>query len=209
MLSGPSTRAFAIDAYQPSMLGVRFRPGGAHALFGPVIREISDTRIALHDLWGSRAHELHARLAQTRTIEDRFRLLFAALVAAAPNRLQRHPAVAVALARFERTRGVRVGEVAAQTRLSPRRFVEVFSKEVGLIPKRFLRVARFQRVLPLVHRAPSVDWSDVAYGCGFSDQAQFIREFRHFSGLTPAQYVRHSVAGRNHAVVPDPPGRTR
>ena len=202
-LSGPTTCAFAIDAHLPRMLGVQFRAGGAHAFLGPVISELRDAHVALEDLWGARARELHGRLADARSIEAKFRVLFGALVNARAG-LPSHPAVGLALARFrEAPLETRVRSVAAEAQLNSRRFIELFVSEVGLTPKRYLRVVRFQRVLRQIHGAPRIDWSGVAYACGYSDQSHFIREFKEFSGLTPSQYRERATAGRNHAALDD------
>jgi AraC-like DNA-binding protein len=84
--------------------------------------------------------------------------------------------------------------VLRETGLSERRFIEVFHEQVGLTPKAFCRVRRFQRVLKSVHGAREVDWAQVALDCGYYDQPHFIHDFRGFSGLTPAQYVARATA---------------
>jgi AraC-like DNA-binding protein len=56
---------------------------------------------------------------------------------------------------------------------------------VGVTPKRYCRILRFQRALVGAHRGKRVDWAQLAVECGYWDQAHFIHEFRLFSGLTP------------------------
>jgi AraC-like DNA-binding protein len=114
--------------------------------------------------------------------------------------LQRHPAVALALARFHcAPDDVRVGVVAAESGLSRRRFIEVFVEEIGFTPKLYLRLQRFNRILHRVYGAPAVDWAEIAYLHGYSDQPHFNREFREFSGLTPSQYLAQPGQGPGHA----------
>ena len=85
--------------------------------------------------------------------------------------------------------------------LSPRRFIEVFKDEVGLRPKVFCRVRRFQRVLASIHRQESVEWADVAVACGYYDQAHFIHDFRAFSGINPTAYLERRGRHRNHVAM--------
>ena len=69
---------------------------------------------------------------------------------------------------------------------------------MGLTPKSFSRVQRFQRVLRKVHRLPSIDWADVALECGYYDQAHFIHDFQSFSGFTPTVYAARATEHLNH-----------
>ena len=69
---------------------------------------------------------------------------------------------------------------------------------MGLTPKLFCRVHRFQRVLATIERDGDIDWPDVALACGYYDQAHFIHDFRAFSGINPTAYVRVRGPQRNH-----------
>ncbi|MGH7718113.1 MAG: helix-turn-helix domain-containing protein [Gemmatimonadaceae bacterium] len=72
--------------------------------------------------------------------------------------------------------------------LSHRRFLDVFTAHVGVTPKVFCRIRRFQRVLQRVHEGGEVEWARVALSCDYYDQAHFIREFQAFSGVNPSTY---------------------
>jgi AraC-like DNA-binding protein len=63
----------------------------------------------------------------------------------------------------------------------------VHPRTVGLAPKRFARVRRFQRwCAPRRPRSRRTDWSRLAAETGYHDQAHLIHDFRDLSGLTPA-----------------------
>jgi AraC-like DNA-binding protein len=73
----------------------------------------------------------------------------------------------------------------------------LFREAVGLPPKAFGRIARFQRVHAVAQRTGRVDWTDVALQCGFADQAHLTNEFQRLSGLTPCRYER-ALVERHH-----------
>ncbi len=199
-LSGPSTSHFAIDAVQTKIMGLQFRAGGAYPFFGPSARVLCNEHVALEDIWGVDAGRLHHQLVEAPSVDTKFRVLFDAMVARLCRPLQRHPAVALALARFNCAPDMaRVGVVAAESGLSRRRFIEVFVEEVGFTPKLYLRLQRFKRVLQGVYGATHVDWAEIAYLHGYADQPHFNREFREFSGLTPSQYLAQPGQGPGHA----------
>ena len=105
--------------------------------------------------------------------------------------MERHYAVSTALAAFRRKTGTAVRDIAKSVGLSQRRFIEVFKAEVGMTPKLFSRVQRFQQARATIHRqVKAADWAGIAMECGYYDQSHLIREFVEFSGLSPAAYLR-------------------
>ena len=94
---------------------------------------------------------------------------------------------------------VRVRDVARRVGLSQRRFIQVFTAEVGLTPKLYCRVRRFQRAREMVRNTLAPDWTRVAVECGYFDQSHLIRDFHAFSGLSPGDYLRR----RSEQVLPN------
>ncbi len=121
----------------------------------------------------------------------RLRVLERALVARLENTLEEHRAVRAALDIFGRDPGeARTRDLAAHLGLSQRHFIKVFSSQVGVTPKQFGRVQRFQRALDLMRRSSTPDWADVAVACGYFDQSHLIHDVQTFSGLTPTELHR-------------------
>ena len=189
---------------QRAVVGVNFRPGGAFPFLGLPAGELQNEQAALEVLWGPRGRRLRERLLDAPTVASRFGIVEQALRAQISRPLARHPAVAAALREFNRVAAApTVGEVTRQTGLSRRRFIEVFRDQVGLTPKVYWRLQRFRHVVQRVHRAPRVEWADLALECGYYDQAHFIRDFRAFSGLSPSAYLARRGEHLNHVPLSD------
>jgi AraC-like DNA-binding protein len=189
-LSGVQTRPFGIDAYQRRILRVIFRPGGAYPFFGPSAAAFRDTAVSLEDIWGAEAERLQQRLVQAATHADMFRILSEVLAAAAPRALENHPAVSLALNEAERRpHGTSVASLARAADLSSRRFIELFTREVGMTPKLYLRMVRFERLLRDIFPHASVDWAETAADYGYYDQSHLIRDFHAFAGMAPSAYL--------------------
>lgn len=62
-------------------------------------------------------------------------------------------------------------------------------KYMGLTPKALQRILRFNSILAKIHQKETINWSEVAYECGYSDQPHFIREFQNFSGMKPDEFI--------------------
>jgi len=200
VLCGVHAEPFVIDTSLPAaVLGVHFKPGGAFPFLPVPADEFRGTHVPLDAMWGARAHSLKEEVLNAPSTAGKFAALERGLLSAARRPLARHPAVRFALAQFlDGTPVGRVGKVADRVGLSRRRFIEAFRVEVGLTPKLFCRVRRFQDVLTHIDGHRRVGWSAVAQACGYFDQAHFINDFRAFSGFNPATFLAVRGAHRNH-----------
>jgi AraC-like DNA-binding protein len=161
--------------------------------------ETRDADTPLELLWGrQRSADLREQLLERSDPEAQLDAIEAALRdMLRPGGV--HPAVAFALTTFHRVPlTMSIGAVTDTIGMSAKRFIERFKAEVGLSPKRYCRIRRFQHTLGRAHRGQRVDWLQVALDCGYYDQAHFIHEFRSFSGLTPTVYDASRTGFRNH-----------
>jgi len=200
LISGAHSEFVVIDtAGQASTVGVHFKAGGAHPFLGVSAGELRDEDVPLDALWGTKAAELRGRLLEAQTPEVKFRVLERALLAQVERPLAHHPAVAFALEEFRSApRAKTVKEVSVRTGLSQRRFIQLFREGVGLTPKLFCRIRRFQEVIRLIGSERRVEWAELALRCGYFDQAHFVHDFRAFSGTTPTNYLRNRGEHPNH-----------
>jgi AraC-like DNA-binding protein len=84
---------------------------------------------------------------------------------------------------------VRVSELSTQERVSVRTLTRRFTEQVGLPPKQYARIIRFREIMNYLLISPKASWLDVTYKFGFYDQSHFIKDFQHFLGLSPNQYL--------------------
>lgn len=190
VVSGTYAGALDLDPMQhATIMGIHFRPGGAFPFFGAAVAEFANSHVALEALWGRPATELRERLCSAATPQKRFQILEEALNSRL-RWLSEHPAVSLALDIFGPAGiGDSVRAVAERVGLSQRRFIQIFTAQVGLTPKLFCRVLRFQHVREVVNQTATLNWSQVALACGYSDQSHLIHDFQEFSGLSPTDYL--------------------
>jgi AraC-like DNA-binding protein len=144
------------------------------------------------------------RLLEPTTAAEKFRCLEEWLLKRLAKPLERHPAVDYAMGVFVSHRSaLPVSTVAERTGYSQRRLIQLFSEQVGLTPKLFSRIGRFQRVIRDVADCTEIDWAGIALSCGYFDQAHFIHEFQEFCGLTPSAYLQYRTEHLNHVPVAD------
>lgn len=204
VVSGAYRRYFVIDTRDhASIVGVHFKAGGALPFLNTPPGELADRHVDLEMLWGQAALVLRERLCTAATTSDRFAMLEDALRSHLPTVRPDHPAVAIALGQLAQP-GATVGEVAANVELSRRRFIEVFTAQVGITPKRLSRVLRFQRASVLARRSPAPDWARLAVTCGYFDQSHLIHDVHEFTGISPAHLGPASEQVKElHLALPD------
>lgn len=190
VVAGAYARALDIDPMQhASMIGVHFRPGGAFPFFGTVVGELANSHVSLDELWRISAIELRERLCSVDTPIQRFRIMEDVLMARLLSSTKQ-PRVSLALELFGSSgMGGSVSAVADRIGLSQRRFIQLFAAHVGLTPKLFCRVLRFQHAREIVNRTATLNWAHLAASCGYYDQSHLIHDFQEFSGLTPSDYL--------------------
>lgn len=97
--------------------------------------------------------------------------------------------VGVSLKHLFHDNAISVESMAQLACLSRKQFERVFFNAVGMKPKEYSKVARFQKSLWLMQNG-NRDFADIAYSCGYADQSHFIRECRRYSGTTPAELLK-------------------
>jgi AraC-like DNA-binding protein len=110
-----------------------------------------------------------------------------------------HPAIAHALSRFSATTDI--GKIVEESGYSHRHFIQLFRQTVGISPRIYTRLLRFQQTLRHGFDKTRGRWIDVALEAGYADQAHFNREFRELTGISPTEYLRNRSGDSHHVPI--------
>ncbi|WP_405505991.1 helix-turn-helix domain-containing protein [Streptomyces cyaneofuscatus] len=198
--SGLMSRSVAIhhDGRQHGVQ-VSLTPLGARAVYGVPAAALAHRLVPLDELLGALGVELVDRLRAATTWVARFAVLDELLLRVVGrgdgDRLSRVcPEVAEAWRRLVTVQGrVQVGAVATELGWSRRYLTERFRDEVGLSPKTFARVLRFEYAHELATAHDPLPWAAVATVSGYADQAHLVRDWREFTGRSPTAWRRGEV----------------
>lgn len=209
--SSPSVVVGARSTYEivhtsdmADLMGIVFEPSGFPVFASDRADLFSNRSVDLEDVWGASMRGWRDRLRELSGPAERLLCLERLLAQTFAARLvlprpMRHCAVDYALRRFAQARPVvAVRDVARSTGWSERRFSQVFREQVGLSPKMWCRLQRFQRAVKELHAGADVPWSKLALDCGYYDQSHFANEFRAFSGVDVTTYSARRTLWANH-----------
>lgn len=94
-----------------------------------------------------------------------------------------------------------INHLSDKVGFSQKHFISIFKDHVGVTPKSFMRIARFQKAISEIEMSKKANWSSIAFDAGYYDQAHFINDFRDFSGFTPKQYLNTKSDFTNYVAI--------
>jgi AraC-like DNA-binding protein len=190
LLAGPYSRSFRIDPSEFSaVIGIRFHPGAARVFFPVAAHELHNADIPLAEICSAEADRLLNELCGATGEDSQVSVVQRYLQRKLANAVPVHPAITFAVDQLSREGGLRsIRKIQSDVGLSHTRLIQLFREHVGLTPKLFCRVRRFQAVLSRIEKGLPVNWATLAAECGYFDQAHLTHDFREFAGLTPARY---------------------
>jgi AraC-like DNA-binding protein len=189
---GTMTRPIFADLKgRVNYLAIRFLPGGFLHFFDDPVCNIADRIVPLEMISGTRERDLTERLIGESHIESRARLLDGYFLRLLMRNNRSDPAVRSALASILSHKGnIEVSRLSKDAESSQRQLCRKFKKWVGVGPKSFCRIIRFQNILRMLHPGPSCNLLSAALDGGYYDQSHFIHEFNSYYGLSPSEFLQ-------------------
>ena len=162
-----------------------FQPGGVSTLFSVPAEELTNDDFEGEAVLGRRLGELLRRLGDVSSFADRVRVADAYLCAKRPA-LESISGVTAAATKVLCSSGcVRVSDLAHRAGLGIRQFERRFRYEIGIPPKLYARIVRFEAALRRKATSPETQWIDIAHALGYHDQMHMVHDFNRLSGDSP------------------------
>ena len=192
-VAGLSVASAYVGAAGPATcLQVNLAPLGAHMFFGLPMHELANDVVPLEAALPRGVGPLTEALEDKESWQERFALLDAIFMARLAEAQAPSPDVAWAWRILEKTHGrAPIGWICDRLGRSRRHLAARFREQVGLPPKTVARIMRFDRAVSLLRRSDD-QLADVAFECGYFDQAHLNRDFREFAGVSPGVFSRRT-----------------
>src|SRR5262245_56277094 len=149
----------------------------AYPFFPLPMNEMADRVVDADLLWGRNFAHLREHLHEIRDIDLKFAAAERFLLKHFQKKFNLNPAVEYALREIIRSPDqLNLGRVSDKIGYSQKHFISMFKQQVGVTPKAYLKIMRFQKAIVEIEAAGDVDWTGISLDCGFYDQALFIHD---------------------------------
>lgn len=191
--SGVRTEPISIHSGKDStgMLIIAFKRGMAYPFFPFPMQEISDAVVDADLIWGNDFALLRERILENKNSVRKFEIVEDFLLGNYLSKLILNPCVEYALNKIiHQPNQISMQKLNNKIGYSQKHFIKLFKDQIGIAPKSYLKIMRFQKAISDIEAQKEIDWAWLSHDCGFYDQAHFINDFKAFSGFTPEEYEK-------------------
>jgi AraC-like DNA-binding protein len=170
---------------------VAFEPAGFVSLFSMPAEDLTDADVDATSALGRTMDDLWQRLAQAGSFSSRVAVADVFFSARCPDFLA--PSAIRRAARIMQAcnGAVRIDGLAKRLDMSTRQFQRRFRSDIGITPRLYARIVRFEAALRRKAAARQPPWTEVAHSLGYFDQMHMIHDFKQLSGNTPTGIADH------------------
>lgn len=179
-----------------SMFVIRFKPAGGYPFLTKPAYEFTDSVIPAEQIFGENIFELRNALLESEDADEKNEITERWLNGIFDESKTPKEAIYTSVKKiitdphFQQNN---LAELIEGSGYSQKQFISLFKEYVGIAPKYFQRIIRFNEILAKIHADEKLSWTEISYDCGFYDQAHFIKEFQHFCGVNPEAHLENPL----------------
>jgi len=183
-LCGVQQEPILIKVNRPAeFIGIKFLPGSFYSLFRVPADRFMGKKVTLESAIGGNATRF-SEILKYETLESKIKHMDSVLISMAEKKAAIDPAIARAVKDIYKERGsIPVHTLVSRTGHTWPWLIKHFKTWIGVPPHLFCKSIRFNDAVWSLNCGEEA--VTVAYKCGYSDHAHFIRSFRRYTGMTP------------------------
>jgi AraC-like DNA-binding protein len=173
-------------------LSVTLSHEGVNRLLNMAVSDLTNQIINIDYFWGLRGKETIDKVIQAKRIQTKIHILnqFFTRLLSQPSEVNQQEIQYIIKFLEQKSGKITVDEIAHNLSLSYKSIYRKFNTHVGLSPKTYLKIIRFNRACRLLYHFPYINWGELVYHCGYYDQAHFINEFHHIMKESPMHFIK-------------------
>ena len=180
---------------------VVFQPGALFRLTGIPSGELTNTFVDAEAIWPKTIRLVSERLNSTDSLTEMLTIIETCLVKLVQSfRKNYHAVDATSRLILVQQQRISLDQLADQSCLSTRQFIRKFEERIGISPKQFDRIARFDKAYRMRNQYPSLDWLSVAIACGYYDHQHFAKDCKELTYLSPTAFFEQEQKAPEYAL---------
>ena len=190
-ISGMHRHYISISAHEKSeMFVVQFKAYGLYPFLHKSVEQLSEKVVPAKAIFGQEILDLREKLFQSDTSVAKFNIIEIWLKQIFDATQIPPNAFVKTLIQLQKEPAINFSKIIDSYPYSKKHLIDQFKKYVGLTPKYYQRILRFNEILQKIQQKQNISWTEIAYSCGYADQSHFIKEFKHFSGFNPIEFIK-------------------
>jgi AraC-like DNA-binding protein len=170
------------------MIGIKFKPAGITRLFDIEMATFTDRVVDLNTILEKEFIPISEFLLSDKEYTDKVSSLDNFFGEMNPKNTENDLLISQIVEKIFESRGlISVSEITKLFDIGERKLERLFKKYVGLSPKFYCRIIRFNYIFEILQER-KIKWSELAHLSGFYDQSHFISNFQEFTGEDPSAY---------------------
>lgn len=189
-VSGMHRNYISISAHPKSeMLVIQFKAFGAYPFFHFPLQDLNEKILNAEEVFEKEILALRKDILAKETPQEKFSIAEKWLVSRFDPDKTPPAELLTILKKLQCESAKNYNQVIENFPNTQKHLIDQFKRYVGLTPKYYQRILRFNEILQQIQKKEKITWAQVAYQCGYSDQPHFIKEFKHFSGFNPQEFI--------------------
>ncbi|MFV1885456.1 MAG: DUF6597 domain-containing transcriptional factor [Balneola sp.] len=189
LLAGQIRNHFSLEnTGSAGMIGIKLKPHALTCFFGidmkPLTDDVLDLDSILQAEFAPVSEMLLSNNPYSKKIDSLNHLFGGIKINNSKNDLLTEKALNLI---FDTNGMIPISELTLRLNINERKLERLFSHYIGLSPKFYARIIRFNYIFQLIQKQ-QLSWSEVAQLSGYYDQSHFISNFQEFTGEDPSSY---------------------
>ncbi len=169
---------------------VVFQPGALHRITGINSVELTNSYLDAEDILGSNTRLVNEQLYNAKSYPEMIRIIEGYLSRLVKTtKISEHPVDVISKQMTVQHEGYSLDKFIKDACLCHRQFDRKFLERVGISPKQYLQVIRFDKAFRMKNRFPDKDWLSIALHCNYYDYQHLVKDYKEFTGCTPNQFL--------------------
>ncbi len=197
VITGPKNKPIGLNFGKDYlMIKIAFHPTGLYRLLKVPMKKTVNMGLKASDYFSMEIEFINQKLRKSASYEDMIRIVSNYMDdQIAFGIIPEVPLDNVSIEMLDPFAKNTLSEWASRACLSLRQFERNFINRVGISPKLFLRIVRFEYAMKIKNNFPEKSWSDIAYECDYVDSSHLLIEFRHFADFPPGTLIKKQTSG--------------